>query len=53
MKIFQYCITKLKQCFVNNGYSNKCFDKTLQKYRQQNWTAIEATPTTPAVFYKS
>ena len=32
MKTFHECITKLKQFYVNNGYSDECFDKTLQEY---------------------
>ena len=57
MELFHDCITKLKQSFVNNGYSNECFDKTLQKYLRvtANKTAQppETPPTTHEVFYKN
>ena len=57
MEIFHNCITKLKQSFVNNGYSNECFDKTLQKYLRvtasKSEQPVEAPPTTHEVFYKN
>ena len=47
MKISHDCITKLKQSFVNNGYSNECFNKTLQKYLRITTNQTEQTDEVP------
>ena len=57
MEIFHDCITKLKQSFVNNGYSNKCFHETLQKYLRvtanKTEQPVEAPPTIHEIQFNS
>ena len=52
MELFHDCIIKLKQSFVNNGYSNERFDKTLQKYHKTE-QPVEAPPTPIKFFTKA